>query len=99
MTAVNSSVGVYLKMKTNANPTVQSASPAPRTTDCTRFQKLVFQGNVSKGSSDYGGGDGDHGGGDGDHSGANQLQQSKGKKGKRNMHSSKKETLSVLWLR
>ena len=48
MTAVNSTIGVNLKMEANPNPAVEPASPASRT-DTLRL-RLVLQGNVLRSS-------------------------------------------------
>lgn len=44
MTAVNSPIGVNLQMKTNADPTVKSASPAPWA--AAFFFNLTLQQNL-----------------------------------------------------
>lgn len=44
MTAVDSTIGVNLKMEANPNPAVEPASPASRAD--TLLLRLVLQGNV-----------------------------------------------------
>lgn len=73
MAAVDSAVGMNLEMEADANPTVESASPASRT-DSLLQELALHRDALCPGG------------------GANQV--SEGQKVKRDIHSSRKETLA-----